>query len=89
LAVKDFIILTYSSGTLIILLREDMKMKARLERTKVTNRLVAFDDHNVMLAGDDSLVSFLNLDTMTFFGTLKVEFSEAIEGDCDIYDIQP
>ena len=41
-----------------------------------------------MLAGDDSLVTFLNLDTMMFNGTHKIDFSDAIEADCDIYDIQ-
>lgn len=40
-----------------------------------------------MLAGDDSLVTFLNLDTMMFNGTHKIDFSDAIEADCDIYDI--
>jgi len=41
-----------------------------------------------MLAGDDSLVTFLNLDTMMFNGTQKIDFSDAIEADFDIYDIQ-
>jgi hypothetical protein len=54
LAIRDLILLTYSSGTLIILLRESMTLRAMLESSKVTNRLVAFDDQHVMLAGDDS-----------------------------------
>jgi hypothetical protein len=54
LAIRDLIMLTYSSGTLIILLRDSMKMKAMLESSKVINRLVAFDEQHVMLAGDDS-----------------------------------
>ena len=64
-------------------------MIKRFELTKVTNRLVAFDDQHVMLAGDDSQVAFLNLGTMLIDGLHKVDFRHAIKGDCDINDIQP
>lgn len=57
----------------------------RFDREYVINRFLPFDNQHVMLLGNDSHISFFNLDTQFFNGSMKIDFSK---NSFDIFDLQ-
>ena len=61
------------------------QFKHKFDRTYVVNKFVSFDEQHVLLVGNDSHISFFNLETMFFNGSMKIDFTNE---NLDIYDIQ-
>jgi hypothetical protein len=70
--INDLSLLCFSKGTMIVL--KEQKIKHKFERDYIVNKCVLYDENHILLVGNDSHISFFNMDTLFFNGSMKIEF---------------